>query len=261
MLWYDAFGREFAPIRRLSDLPEKMPPASPRITSPMERLNDWTHGGIYGVTSLGGDPGSGKSFFALATAYDASFDGDWDVVYLAGEMTENQILQRVHWLSEKRQHSLEDVRYGLRNFFHIYEIMGLDLMQLCDTLVKGFMGSRRGLLVVDSVNSIVNKLSHGDTDYWRTYQTFLDAIIAMRRVTEGRFAAIMLSELNKQGASKGGRLEYESDLFLNFKNTSTPRVCSVTVDKNREQGEDGKLGSYMLGKNGRFIDMTEFEDD
>lgn len=106
---------------------------------------------------------------------------------------------------------------------------------------------RRALVVVDSINTLLADMTgDGDRDYWRLYRDVVRALVTPRKLSEGAFAALVVSEHNKRGASKGETLEYAADLVLDFKQTSTPRVCAITVVGTRERGDDGPVGEYRI---------------
>src|SRR5262245_25395045 len=71
---------------------------SPRWPQPIRELAEATHGGIYGVTALGGDAGSGKSMFAASVALKTALRGE-RAIYVAAEMTRAQHLSRFGWLA------------------------------------------------------------------------------------------------------------------------------------------------------------------
>lgn len=228
------------------EVPAEVPHA-PRWWTPIAEVNKATQGGIYGVTGLGGDAGAGKSFFAMATALRAVLRDDQRVVYLAAEMAMGQIQERMLWIANAWGHSREQVNAELDSgrltlFFRKGRITW---REVCGEIASALYEAPTGLLIVDSINSLLASLGPGE-GYWTAYESIVETLLTTRKVTEGRFCALVLSELNQRGGSKGEKLEYASDLMLNFKHTTTPRVADVRITKNRERGDNGPMGKFSI---------------
>jgi predicted ATP-dependent serine protease len=230
---------------------------SPRWCTPIAEVNAATQGGIYGVTGLGGSAGAGKSFFALATALRAVLRDDQQVVYLAAEMALAQIQERMLWIAKSWGHTREQLNAELDSgkFALFYRKGRVSWRDVCGEVAAAMYEAPTGLLVIDSVNSLLASLSIGE-GYWTAYESIVETLLTTRKITEGRFAALVLSELNQRGGSKGEKLEYASDLMLNFKHTTTPKVYDVRITKNRERGNDGPMGKFSITPEGGYARVS-----
>lgn len=251
-IWMQAAEQRFRGMQWVSTLPEEIQDLSPRWWTPIAELNHMTHGGVFGTTGIGGSAGGSKSFFAMACALHAALEDHRTVVYVAAEMTEHQILGRFGWLARHWGHAWEDLDLALRErLFLIRCEQSMEFREFATWVASSLMGEDDALLVVDSINSLLRRF-HDRLGYWQRYEMLLDAIEATRVKTEGRFASILLSELNQRGGSKGEKLEYAADLMLNFKKMPTPRVVRVSVVKNRERGDDGVVGEFQITPEGGY---------
>lgn len=236
-----------------------MPERSPRFGSPIHELDRATHGGLYGVTGLGGDAGAGKSFLALGTALLAALRGDC-AIYLAAEMTRDQIANRLYWLAGRWDHPAEDVDRLLNEFkLAILQVPPrTEYAALMSDIGAGLYGEDRALLVVDSLNALLTSLV-GEESYWDRYERLLATIVEVRKQSEGLFGALVLSELNQDGVSKGRRLEYQADLMLHMRQSKAKRTAKITIAKNRESGDSGPLGYFRLTSEGVYerVEMRE----
>lgn len=224
---------------------------SPRWPSPIPELDTATHGGIYGVAALGGDAGSGKSMFSASVALKTALRGE-RAIYVAAEMTKAQNLSRFGWLGAHWGYPAERVLECLGHSLVVLEPdQRLSFEDFAMHVGRWLMGQTDALVIVDSINSLLGHFTD-PLGYWELFERLLGALIATRKRSEGRFCALVISELNQDGVSKGRRLEYAADLMLHMKQTATPRVVKLKVAKNRERGSDGPLGEFRMTALGTY---------
>lgn len=248
-----ARDREYRGLESQREVPAEIPHA-PRWWTPISEVNASTQGGIYGITGLGGDAGTGKSFFALATALRAVLRDDQQVVYFAAEMDVAQIQERMLWIAKAWGHSREQVNAELASgrFALLTRLGPLHWHDVCGEIAACFYEAPTGLLVIDSINSLLASLSAAGEGYWSAYESVVETLLTTRKLTHGRFTALVLSELNQRGGSKGEKLEYASDLMLNLKTTTTPDVSALRIVKNRERGGNGPMGKFRILAEGTY---------
>ena len=259
-VWSRAARGKYDAIQLIETSPEGAPDFSPRWLSPIAMLNHWTHGGFYGVTACAGSAGAGKSAIAMMTGLRAAIDRPYEtVIYLAGEMTENQIKNRLAWMGEawgyspSQIHTLQTSRRLQMLLVH----QNQKIRSFHDSIAEALESWPQALVIIDSVNAVLTMC--GDRgDYWTKFERLLEPILVTRRITEGRLGALILSELNKDGTAKG-RWEYKPDLVLHVHATKAPRVVKMTVAKNREKGYDGKLGEFRMTADAQFERVSEVE--
>ena len=245
-LWKSAAAGEMRGLERME--PGKRAPQakSPRWATPIEALDMATNGGIYGLTGLRGSAKSGKSMFALLLALLAAVRDELTVVYVAAEMTRDQILGRLGWLAHEHGISPQQLDEALGERLYVFHSRGAFTWEdFTEFVASSLYGNTTALVVIDSINTLLADMDGGG-DYWTRYRSVLRTILGVRKRTEGAFAALVLSEHNKAKASKGEQLEYAADLMLDFQQTKMPRVVKISVVGTRELGSDGPLGEFRM---------------
>ncbi len=227
--------------------PAELQQRSPRWWTPIGALE------VYGVTVLGGDAGAGKSMFAMSVALQSALRDDVATVYVAAEMTREQVMVRFGWLAAAWGHTTATLEHALRSGkLVIYLRNGPTTFdEFTESVGEALLGEDSALVVVDSINSLLDAFED-DLDYWTRFRRLRNAIIDSRRQSEGNLAFLLLSELNKDSVTKGRQWEYAADLVLNFKQTATPRTVSVRVVKSREVGAEGSLGDWRMTESGTY---------
>ena len=233
---------------------------SPRWSTPIDVINDAV-GGAYGLTTLSGTAGAGKSQLALGTAILSALRDDVPAVYVAAEMTRGQVedrllfLARAHGFPESSvQAAVEDGRLVL-----MYRKGPISWLDFERGVGAALAGTTTALLVLDSINSLLASMVESggsDMGYWQLFRRIADAIIDTRRSSEGKLCGIIISELNKDGVSRGRGLEYWSDLAVKLTATKLPRVVDVHIDKTREAGRDGAQGAWRITHNGTWVSAS-----
>lgn len=239
------------PVDRYSSLaPDDTPGASmPQWPTGCRKLDDLTGGG-YGMTVISGEPKVGKSLLAMSAAIEAARSG-WKVVYFNAELTRASVLNRVLAYAKgvdesiKANLSIHQIEAGFTVDDAIEAIRGqLDLE------------TRKLLIVQDSVNRIVDLSTDDGSEmgYWRTLRAWSELARRTSRISEGVISSLLVSELNKQGRTKGGGLDYAADLVVSIQADSEENrdLVYMAVPYARAS-RSGKVGELMRSwENGRF---------
>lgn len=239
------------PVEKYSSLcPDDAPgDAMPFWPTGCSRLDALTGGG-YGMTVISGEPKVGKSLLAMSAAIEAARSG-WRVVYLNAELTKASILNRVLAYAKtidddlKANLSIHQIEAG----FTVDDAMEAIRAQLdLDTM--------RLLIVQDSINRIVDLSCEDGSEfgYWRTLRMWSELARRTARLSEGLISSIIVSELNKQGRTKGGGLDYAADLVVSIKADSEDDQDLVYMSvPYARSSRGGKVGELMRSwQNGRF---------
>jgi hypothetical protein len=236
----------------------------PRYPTGIGPIDERCRGGFYGVTVEGGEPGTGKSMQALACALEAAAAG-WEVAYLDAELGDANFAMRVNCyirndVERFRGNPLleED---GVVDEIHWLRVDGVpDLARLFGIVFVGlpWIGDRQ-LVVIDSVNAIAKLLliAGDERDYFSAIRLIGAVAQAVRKMSDGRVAFLLVSELTRAGGIRGADLEYVADLDVRFKRCQTRDYTEIVIPKGREGGEDN-YGSFLRDwRRGRFVKPME----
>lgn len=246
--WAEAVEQARRGFDWLRTLPTDLSPRSPRWWTPLALVQ------VYGVSVLGGDAGAGKSMFAMSVALQSALRDDVATVYVAAEMTREQILYRFAWLATAWGHTQAGFETALASGrLVILSRQGpLTFDDFSEAVGAALLGEESALVVIDSINSLLDTLESPDEGYWSLYRRVRNAIVDARRITEGRLAFLLISELNKDSVTKGRQWEYAADLVVTFRQTATPRTVAAKVVKSREKGVEGSLGDWRMTDSGTY---------
>lgn len=246
-VWATACDQSNRGFEWLRIVPREIATHSPLWWTPIDMLR------VYGVTALGGDAGAGKSMFAMSTALQSALRDDLATVYVAAEMTREQILNRFAWLAQAWGHPVANLERALGSgkLVVLSRRGPMTFDEFAEHVGEALLGEETALVVIDSINSLLDSLEDTD-DYWARYRRLRNAIIDARRESEGALAFLLISELNKDSVTKGRQWEYAADLVVNFKQTAAPRTIAVKVVKTREPGADGSIGEWRMTPSGTY---------
>lgn len=237
---WDEFSRATTDGVEPHDIRPEEHALTPRWRSGLGELDDIT-GGRYGVTVVAGAKKLGKSMIGIGMACETAMDGAC-VVYLNAEIPKVQLANRILRYCEGAipQQIAE-------NFHPIMVSPGATLDRIRQLIGEAIDPSAEHLLVVvDSINSVSEAL--GDNDYFKSIREVANMVAIPRKHTEGRISGILVSETNRDGGAKGGKLEYLADLILLLKKTDDgPDFASIEIDASRESslGDNfGQLGIF-----------------
>ena len=238
------------------------PEQPPQFRSPLRGANGFAK--MQGVVTVAGAPSAGKSYFAIATAVDNALDelNPWDVFYFSAEMPRDYFWDRA--LRAAASHELtfyECCSPVHRNRAQEWAAsvpvpprlslveagIGVKMTDIIEFL-GAHVGDRPTLVVLDSISSLVDNMDDVDGDSFG--MTNLKAVqryaTAVRRLTRGHVAWMILSELNKEGRAKGRSLDHRSDLAIAMApDPDNGRIKRITVTKSWFS-ETGPLGDFIL---------------
>jgi hypothetical protein len=193
----------------------------------------------------------------MGTAILAALRDEITTCYLAAEMTEGQVMDRLLWMTRAHGHTpaqLEQAISSLR-LVVLYRRGPVSWDDFRNMVGAALAGEQSGLLILDSINSLLAAMqsdSESEAGYWQLHHRICDAVIDCRRASEGRLGCLMISEMNSQGVLKGRQIEYQADVVVRMTATTLPRVVEIEVAKTREAGRDGKLGRWRLTASGTY---------
>lgn len=228
-------------------------PQTIRWPSGIPKVND-ACGGFYGVSTILGGTGVGKSIVAVASAVEAACAGI-RVVYFNAEIPRKPFMARVGRRVNGSQDRMDRV---LDNFTHYIAGPGLTLEQMQLAALEVIKPhDARLLIVVDSINTVAEFLE--GPGYFEALRQLGFWGMESRKQSEGRIGWLFVSERNQRGDVKGSKLAYLSDLILSVEAGQAPDYVKLIVTKGREGG-GGDLGSFLREwKTGEFLGENELQ--
>ncbi|HWQ99142.1 MAG TPA: DNA repair protein RadA [Clostridia bacterium] len=230
---------EFAEVKVKSGAPtgtavsQKLSKVQPlpqqRISAGMGELDRVLGGGLIRgmVVLLGGDPGIGKSTLLLQAADTLAEDGV--VLYVSGEESASQIKLRAD-------------RLGMKNDIDI--LCETDLDQIIDEATN----TRCGVLVVDSIQTIVSEESAGAPA--SVSQVRAATARLTRYAKETGVIVLIVGHVTKDGNIAGPRvLEHIVDTVLYFEGDRHEGLRLLRAVKNRF-GSTNEVGVFEMGDGG-----------
>jgi hypothetical protein len=204
----------------------------PQFRSPLR--GDRVLAKMQGCVTIAGGPSAGKSYFALGTAIDNAMDPDepWDVFYFSCEMSRDYVVDRAlraaasidlspyecqsHLMRAQAAGWAADAKVPSR--FTLVDVgIGVTMEQIIEFLAE-HVGKDPTLVVLDSISSLVDNMDEvgGDSFGMTNLRSVSRYATAVRRLTRGHVAWMILSELNKEGRAKGRSLDHRSDLAISM---------------------------------------------
>lgn len=230
---------EFAEVKVKSGAPtgtavsQKLSKVQPlpqqRISAGMGELDRVLGGGLIRgmVVLLGGDPGIGKSTLLLQAADTLAADGV--VLYVSGEESASQIKLRAD-------------RLGMKNDIDI--LCETDLDQIIDEATN----TRCGVLIVDSIQTIVSEESAGAPA--SVSQVRAATARLTRYAKETGVIVLIVGHVTKDGNIAGPRvLEHIVDTVLYFEGDRHEGLRLLRAVKNRF-GSTNEVGVFEMGDGG-----------
>lgn len=230
----------------------------PRFPTGVVRLDRMTHGGGYGLTTVAGDAKAGKTMMAMGVAVEACFDG-WRVVYINAELDRNEAIVAV---MRKCGGTVQRVvNEGMTLVTPDFTFQPSDAIARVREAVQ--LGDERVLIVLDSINALVDLSSEGHggrpaLDYWAASAVWRNFAVRATKNSLGRLAFLVVSETNRQGQVKGGSLEFKSNLVIRIQKDPNDSE-SVTIDVTHSRSTlSGPIGKYLRDwKNGLFTSCRD----
>lgn len=214
----------------------------PRVPSGLADVQYYA-GGFYGFTVIQGAPKLGKSLIAQNASALAALDG-WEVRYLYGEMTGQQMDERVS--NALRVDSPDD--WPIEMAEH-WRATGFSFDSDIDTLLRREAETiphhaERALIVIDSMQTLAEHMSDGKpSNYFFTALRRIQKLAqAISEQSNGRVAFIGMSEVNQNGGAKGGKFEYSVQCLLKlFEGKDPNHVKAYLISRDTKGGDLGSL--------------------
>jgi hypothetical protein len=194
--------------------------------------------GFYGLTTVAGRKGLGKTMFALGVGIEAAATQNWQVYYLSAELDQDEIALRFDRYLERW-----DAAFDCLDYIRIIHVpRGFTPVDYCKIVETELMPDLPILTILDSCNTIAD-LNQGNYLYWlKEWQLWS---MLSRRMSRGAASFLLLSELNKSGRTKGEKLEHWSDVMVTIKGKPEDGHVEMHCDKSRRTKGEGPMGKYV----------------
>ena len=197
--------------------------------------------GFYGVTTIAGDEGTGKTCLSTSSAIESACNG-FQVVYFAAEDDEDGFQERFNNYMAAHPECEEGVVENL----HFQEVgRGQTPESLTITIMHciDVFSDKPLLIVLDSINSIVNL---GNDAYFNGLRNFGLWAMFARRISKGDVSFLINAETNREGSVKGESLKYWSDMMLILRAVKESEdVVDLELKKSRRSAGKGAMGKYL----------------
>jgi len=231
---------------RLEDLLGRWPSTIPQIEE--------AAGGFYGVSVIAGERGIGKTRLALSSAVEAAATQRWQVVYLSAELDSFEVAMRLGRIFDAYPSTLDS-----QDFLHVVHVgRGQEFDDLRVQIEAATDPAGDPILVVlDSINTVAELMGGG---YLETLGELGMWAMLSRRMSMGAVSWLLVSETNKQGGVKGGKLDYWADCIVRMRlpkgaHGAAPGSApiSMTWAKSRRTGGEGPLGLFIRDAGERLV--------
>ena len=238
------------------------PQAPPRFRTPLRGDRYLSH--FQGVVTIAGEPSAGKSYLAIGTAIENAMNPlePWEVFYFAAEMGRDYFLDRSLRAAasldltfyecnspDYRKRAVSDAPYvRLPAHYTFVDLqVGVTMNDIIEFLIAN-VGDRPTLVVIDSISSLVDNMEEveGDSFGMTNIRSVQRYAIAVRNLTRGHVAFMILSEINKEGRAKGRSLDHRSDLAISMKKDPDAQGVKLIDVTKSWYCADGKLGQFAL---------------
>ena len=212
--------------------------------SQVDRLLGDGDGGFQGMTAIGAPPGHGKSTLALGAGTECARQGDLVLLF---DSENGSALTRTRLLRRLYQNLDELAEISGSTLFYLPVSPEDELQSISRAVLERFRLDHKGILViVDSVNSVVEMLVRGENEF-RNHQQFLAWADWIVRQSNGFVRFLLVSELNKEGGLRGVKIGYRAQVTLGLKRPPDEGhdVVEITCLKNRD-GRAGRVGVFTL---------------
>lgn len=236
-------------VSQIKDLPKG---TTERWTSTVSFI-DRLCGGFYGLTTLGGSPGLGKSLLSRASAIEAAASTKWNVIVFDAENAPDELGAKYdEYLAEHP--GAEDAVDNLR-IVHVPR--GIDVATMIAEVALIAGDDRPVLTVIDSINTVAELTNRSYLDALREYSLWA---MLSRRISRGAASFLMVSELNRAGGAKGEKLNYWSDLFVQLTGERQKGYVRMKIKKTRSTpGESEERKLVRIVHRQRFLEESEMQ--
>ena len=234
-------AQEPVEYQKPSDAPGLRPPQFPfGIT----RLDHLTDGGGSGMTVIGGMPKVGKSLLAMGATISTALTKEWRCVYVNGELNSYTIANRTLAYHRKRHELDEHPIY--------FNAVGLLTPKALVERIKAHVeiSDERVLITLDSANRLADMM--GTPNFFRDLKLWENLARCATRISGGRIAFLVVSELNQKGSIKGESMTYAADLVVRMQEGSAEDLVDISVPLSRSSAS-GDPGTFRRDwRTGRF---------
>ena len=240
----------------------EVPEEPPHFLCPLKGDNVLDH--LQGVVTAAGEPSSGKSYFAIACGVDNAMNPKrpWDVFYLNCEMSADYVIDRAlraaassdltAYECQSQDRRADAVAWAKEieipgRFTRVDIEIGVTMPEIIEYLAE-VVGDLPTLVIMDSISSLVDNMEEvaGDSFGMSNLRVVQKYATAVRRLTKGHVAWLILSELNKEGRAKGRSLDHRSDMAIAMSpDKDRGHIKNLRVTKSWF-GPTGLLGEFVL---------------
>lgn len=202
--------------------------------------------GFYGCTTIVGEQKTGKSLLAIGAAVEAAREG-WRVIYVNAEMSRGHIAERFFRYMGGKPDPIVAEQLQILNVGPGFSIDVF--IEEADKLLE--YDDRRLMFVLDSLNRMIDF----DTErggYFEAMKRWVLFSMAARKESDGAISSVIVSELGRNGKSKGDQLEYACDTVVTLKQTGTKGLVELQVAASRATDAGDPEVLHRNFANGRF---------
>jgi KaiC/GvpD/RAD55 family RecA-like ATPase len=206
--------------------------------------------GFYGCNTIVGEQKTGKSLLAIGAAVEAARAG-WRVLYVNAEMSRGHIAERFYrYMNGKPDpivaEQLQILNVGPGFSIDVFIEKAEELLEYED---------RRLMFVLDSLNRMIDFDTEGG-GYFESMKRWVLFSMAARKESDGAISSVIVSELGRNGKSKGDQLEYACDTVITLKSTGEKGLVELQVAASRATDAGNPEMLHRNFATGRFEDMT-----
>jgi predicted ATP-dependent serine protease len=204
-------------------------------------------GGFYGLSVILGGQKTGKTMLALGSCIEAAATEEWQVVYFCAELDEHEMATRINRYLEANPSAL-----SCQDFLHIVFIGKGQTPEMIQDQIERITSPEGPpiLICMDSINTITEMSGR---NYLATLRDFALWAMLSRRMSNGAVSFLIVSETNKIGDSKGGKLDFWADqvVKMTVKQRGVIGLVPVKLEllASRRTGGEGDMGIYLRNQN------------
>lgn len=224
---------------------------SPEINDTLQRWPsnidyiDYHCGGFYGLSVILGGQKTGKTMLALGSCIEAAATEEWQVVYLCAELDQHEMATRIN-----RYFNAHPSSTSCQDFLHIVFVGKGQTPEMIQAHIERVTdpGGPPILVCMDSINTITEMSGRNYLSTLRDYALW--AMLA-RRMSNGAASFLIVSETNKIGGAKGGKLEFWADQLVKIsrpkKQHGSLGLVPIKMEllASRRTGGEGDMGIYL----------------
>jgi hypothetical protein len=198
---------------------------------------------------------------AFASAIEAARAG-WTVAYCNSELDAGTVRSYLH----RRMRGPREIAGILRRLRVVDVGPGVTLPQVSQEIFAALDWDTRPperlLVVLDSVNTMAELAQGGEgvETYFAELRRWLLWAMECRRKSGGLISALIVSETNAKGETKGRKADYVADMVVHLHRGDTDGYVKVAVVKGRYSGRQDLGAMYFDWRSGEFKGQYRMED-